>query len=124
MKGRVNMFVGIHVKNTRIGMGLVNEKGKSSFESTFPVDSDQDPDKIMLDIIYVVKSISETVPLELFNERITGIGIGVQDAFIENASLQETIQRYFDIPVFVENVQGAGGNEGIITSGLLCSDRM
>lgn len=120
------MFVGIDVKDTRIGMGLVNDKGELSFESTFPVDSGQDPNKIMLDIIYVVKSISETVPLELFNERISGIGIGVQDAFMENASLQETIQRYFDIPVFVESLQGnvKVKNEGIINAGLLCNGRV
>jgi predicted NBD/HSP70 family sugar kinase len=118
------MFVGIDVKDTRIGMGLVNDKGELSFESTFPVDSGQDPDKVMLDIIYVVKSISETVPLELFNDRISGIGIGIHDAFMENSSLQETIQRYFDIPVFVESVQGKVKNEGIIAAGLLCNGRV
>jgi len=125
------MFVGIDVRDTKIGMGLVSDKGELSFQSTFPIDSEQDFDKVTLDIIFVVKSISETVPLELFNDNISGIGICTQHTLDKNSAMQVIIQGYFDVPVFVENIavdmvlaDNEINNAGIIAAGLLCIGRV
>lgn len=132
------MFIGIDVRDTKIAMGLVNDKGELSFASTFPIDSEQDPDKIILDIIFVIKNISETIPLELFNDRLVGIGICIQETLGENLSLQETVQRHFQIPVLVESLtvatdsveneigtlKGNITNARIIAAALLCKGRV
>lgn len=123
------MYIGIAVGD-EIKLGLVNDDGETSFESTFPIEASQNIEKLMLDLIYTVKSISETVPLELFNERITGIGISIRDIFEEkNDYIQKTIQRYFDIPVIVNTLTNALestgiDNQGIIAAGLLCKGKV
>ena len=132
------MFIGIDVGDTKMGIGLVNDKGELSFDNTFPIDSDQNLEKLMLDIIYIAKNISETVPLELFNDRITGIGICIEDILDKKSSTQSIVQQYFDVPVFVESLEAAMelaedkigkfkgniNNVGIIAAGLLCIGRV
>ena len=132
------MFIGIDVRETKIAMGLVNDKGELSFESTFPIDSQQGLDKLILDIIFVIKNISETIPLELFNDRLLGIGICIQEILGENSPLREIVQRHFHIPVFVESltvatdsaengigtIKGNISSEGIIAAAFLCKGRV
>jgi len=129
------MYIGIDVRDTKMGIGIVDDKGVLSFDNIFPIDPELGVDKLMLDIIYIAKNISETVPLELFNDRITGIGICTKNTLEKNISMQLIIQQYFDVPVFVESQEAAMvlveneigtlkgniiNNEGVIVAGLLC----
>lgn len=140
------MFIGIDVVDTKIAIGLVNNRGELSFESTFPIDFEQDSEKFVLDLIYVIKSISETIPLELFNDRLLGIGIGIRNTSDKNSGisklgngpLQEIIQQYFNIPVFAESFEAAKdlaepemgtlkgeiNKHGIIAAALFCKDKV
>lgn len=140
------MYVGVDVRDTKIAIGLVSDKGAVSFQSSLPIDPQKNPETVILDIIYIIKSISETVPLELFNDRLSGIGIGIPDTLdkdnediiqcinpgLKSISQKEMIQRHFDIPIFVENHKAAealaaneiaalkGNNAGIVAAAMLC----
>lgn len=132
------MFIGIDVRDTKIAMGLVNDGGELSFENMFSIDSEQDLDKLILDIIFIIKNISDTIPLELFNDRLLGIGICIQETLDKNSSLQEIVQGHFQIPVFVERftvaadsvedeigtLKGNISNARIIAAALLCESRI
>jgi glucokinase len=146
MQGGLNMYVGVDVQDTKIAIGLVSDKGAVSFQSSLPINPEKNSDAVMLDIIYIIKTISETVPLELFNDRLLGIGLGIQDNLDKesgnlvqctnpgsrNISQKEIIERHFEIPVYVENHKAAetlaanevkahkGNDAGIIAAGMLC----
>lgn len=140
------MFIGVDVRDTNITIGFVNDRGLVSFQNTLQVDQEKDPETAILDIIYVIKTMSETVPLELFNDRILGIGIGIPDILNKDdnnillhkkpstgrTSQKELIQRHFDTPVYIENHSTAeklaaaeisatnGKNAGVVAAALLC----
>ena len=140
------MYIGVDVKDTKISIGLVNDKGAVSFQSFLPVDPKNDPDSVIMEIIFIIKSLSESVPLELFNDRPTGIGIGIQDNLdkdsgiivqcanpeFKSISQREMIERHFDLPVYIDNHTAAealavneigadkGNAAGIIAAAMLC----
>lgn len=140
------MYVGVDVRDTKIAIGLVNDNGRVSFQSSLAIDPDKNSEGVILDIVYIIKSISEAVPLELFNDRLLGIGIGILDTLDKNSgniipcadsrlgsiSQEEMIQRHFEIPIFVENHAAAkalasnelgdlkGPEAGIVTAAMLC----
>lgn len=140
------MYVGVDVRDTKIAIGLVSDKGVVSFQNSLSVDPKGNLEAVILDIIYVIKTMSETIPLELFNDRLVGIGIGIQDTVdkdsenivqcndpgFKSISQREILQRHFDIPIFVENHKAAevlasneigalnGNNAGIVAAAMLC----
>lgn len=140
------MYVGVDVRDTSITIGFVNDRGVVSFHNSLQVDPEKDTEAAILDIIYVIKTMSETVPLELFNDRLLGIGIGIPDTLNKddnnilvrgNADLKRTthreiIERYFDTPIYIENHSTAeklaaaelsaakGKNAGVVAAALLC----
>jgi hypothetical protein len=109
------MFIGAHVEESRIIIGLISRNGDLSFPSVFAVNPDADSDAVILDLIYIIKTIAETVPVMLVNENLSGIGITVNGVFdekngmiieradhgMENIRLEERLQRNFEIDVFV-----------------------
>ncbi|MEL7622441.1 MAG: ROK family protein [Clostridiales bacterium] len=140
------MYVGVDIKETEVAIGLVSEGGKVAFHSFLPVAPEKDPDTIVMEIIFIIKSLAETVPLELFNDRIQGIGIAIADDIdkssgsiigqvrlrLPNDSHREKLERHFNLPVYIDNRGAAAalaGNEikdfqgifsGIIAAALLC----
>ena len=137
LKGGVDMFIGIDVRDTKIAVGLVNDKEQLSFDNMFPNDSEKSLDTLMLDIIFIIKNISDTIPLELFNDRLLGIGICIQETLDKDGILQEVVQGHFQIPVFVERLTVTTdesedetgtlkvniSNARIIAAALLCKKR-
>jgi glucokinase len=140
------MYVGLHVGKSQIEIGLVSDRGDVSFPSTFPVEPDADSERVIIDIIYNIKTVSEEVPIELFNNHLTGIGITIDGVLDEeneqivecvnrnliNIRLRERLQRNFDIDVFVRSSEDAktlaskeiaaktGRQAEIAAAGLLC----
>lgn len=132
------MFIGIDVRDAKIAVGLVNDKGELSFENMFPIDTGESLENLMLDLVFIIKNISETIPLELFNDRLLGIGICIQETLDENNIMQEVVQEHFQIPVYVERFTVDTDsvenkiettkeyiiNERIIAAALLCKNRV
>lgn len=140
------MYVGVDIKETEVAVGLVNDQGKVAFHSSLSIEPGKDPDAIVMDIIFIIKSLAETVPLELFNDRLQGIGIAIPDAIdknsgsiigqarprLQNDSHREKLERHFNLPVYIDNreaaavlavkeIQGSQGIfPGIIGAALLC----
>ncbi len=140
------MYVGVDIKETMVAIGLVSDQGKVAFHSSLSVDAQKNPDAIVMEIIFIIKSLSETVPLELFNDQLQGIGIGIADDIDKNSgniirhtgcqfpndSQRDKIERHFNLPVYVDNhkeaatlaaneMQGPHGDfSGIIAAAMLC----
>jgi glucokinase len=115
------MYIGVDVGTTKITLGFVSENGEASFPSNLPMNRAQTTDSLILDLIYMIKTIAETVPLALYNFKLMGIGIGVPGLIDKNSGtlisspnigwknvqLKETLERHFTVPVVVENDSAA-----------------
>ncbi|MDR1193834.1 MAG: hypothetical protein LBK98_06705 [Peptococcaceae bacterium] len=140
------MYIGVAVRGNLVSIGFVADDGEVSFPSTFPIDPEIDSNSIILDLIFNIKTIAETVPLELFNQTLDGVGVSIIGSLdeknerilecanggLENIKLRERLERNFDIDVFVGSADMArqyaageivGRSEqeaAIIAAGLLC----
>lgn len=143
------MYIGVALLGPVIAVGFVHEDGKLTFPSSFPLDLDMDANSIILDLVFTVKTIAETVPFELFNDKLDGIGVAVLGYFddegeriiecenrgLKNINLRERLQRNFEIDVWVNSVDVAmravtkeiEGHDrqsaAIISAGLLCKGK-
>jgi predicted NBD/HSP70 family sugar kinase len=139
------MYIGVAIRSSSIALGFVEDTGKLGFHNSFPLLPEEGADSIILDLVFSIKTIAETVPLELFNVTLDAIGltiIGTLDKegriagcvikSLENIDLRETLQKNFNIDVFVasaddalqmahKEVEGHGEQSAaIIAAGLLC----
>jgi hypothetical protein len=146
VKGWLAVFIGAHVGRSQIIIGMVSENGELTFPSVFTVSPEADSDAIILDIVYIIKTIAETVPVMLVNEELAGIGITIDGVFdresgkiaecadhgLENIRLEERLQRNFTIDVIVSGAERAKSmaaseianrterDAGIIAAAMLC----
>jgi predicted NBD/HSP70 family sugar kinase len=140
------MYIGVAVRNSSIALGFVDYEGKLDLQSCFPLLPEEGADNVILDLVFSIKTISETVPMELFNVTLDAIGVTIigtldkgegriVDCVIKslaNIDLRETLQKNFHIDVFVASADEAlqmaqreveGRDEqsaAIIAAGLLC----
>lgn len=140
------MYIGVAVQGSVIAVGFVYDNGELTFPSFFPVDPEKGVDAIVLDLVFTVKTIAETVPFELFNDNLEGVGVTVlgclddknevilecENRGLEKINLRERLQRNFEVDIWVGSAQVAAQNaakeiEGrdgpsaaIIAAGLLC----
>lgn len=140
------MYIGVAVRGPAIALGFVHEDGKLTFPSLFPLDMGNDANGIILDLVFTIKTIAETVPFELFNDQLEGIGVTVlgslddknekivecENQGLKKINLRERLQRNFEIDILVDSedvarLAAAGKIEdadeqsaAIIAAGLLC----
>lgn len=140
------MYIGVAVRGPVIALGFVHEDGKLTFPSFFPLDMGNDANGIILDLVFTIKTIAETVPFELFNDQLEGIGVTVlgslddknekivdcENQGLKKINLRERLQRNFEIDILVDSedvarLAAAGEIEdadeqsaAIIAAGLLC----
>lgn len=108
--------IGIDIGGTKIAIGLVNSQGTIAAQATLPTDLSIDPDEMISRVA--------TAAIQLLNEHdisnssIAGIGVGAPGplntktgVIVEPPNLRswwsfpiiESLQRYFDFPIFFEN---------------------
>lgn len=111
------MFIGVAVRGSVIAVGFVHDNGNLTFPSSFPLNLEEDVNGIILDLVFIIKTITETVPFELFNDQLDGIGITIQGRLddkneriaecvnrgLEKINLRERLQRNFEIDVWVDS---------------------
>lgn len=140
------MYIGVDIAGPVISIGLVSEGGDLSFPSTFPVDPEMDGEAVIIDLIYSIKTIAETVPIELFNDNLEAIGVAIEGKIdedsdiilectncgLERIDLKRRLQRSFEIPINVNTGDTAKElakaeiearprqNPRIIAAGLIC----
>ena len=142
------MYIGAAIRGPVIAVGFVYENGDLAFPSFFPLDPGKEADGIILDLVFTIKTIAETVPFELFNDKLEGIGVTVigglddkneqiiecENPGLKKINLRERLQRNFEIDVRVESADTAARAVGkeirgrdersasIIAAGLLCRE--
>ncbi len=140
------MYIGVAIQGSIIGLGFVYDDGRLTFPSFFPLDPENDADEIILDLVFNIKTIAETVPLSLFNDQIEGIGVTIEGCLddknerivecenrgVKKINLRERLQRNFEVDVRVDSADvamravareiesSAEQSAAIIAAGLLC----
>lgn len=115
------MYIGVAVRGAVLALGFVYNDGKLTFPSFFPLDPENDANDIILDLVFTIKTIAETVPFELFNDQLEGIGVTVlgqldqknekivecENRGLMKINLRERLQRNFEIDVWVDSADAA-----------------
>jgi predicted NBD/HSP70 family sugar kinase len=140
------MYLGVNVSSTHISLGFVGENGNVSHPSSFPVDPEMDGETILLDLIYSIKTMAETVPVNLFNNSLDAVGVTIQGEIdeysgivlecvncgLERINLKLRLQKSFEIPINVNTDANAiklaqaeitahpRQNPSVIAAGLIC----
>ena len=140
------MYIGVDIFGPKISIGLVGENGSLSFPSSFPVDPETDCETVVIDLIFSIKTITETVPMELFNDYPEAIGITIhgtidedtgvildcENCSLERVNLKKRLQRNFEIPIHIGSHDNAMAqaakdigaqtmvNASVIAAGLVC----
>lgn len=112
----MNYAIGIDIGGTKIAIGLVDSQGLIAAQTTLPTDLSISPDEMITRVA--------TATTQLLNEQaipsssIAGIGVGApgplntkKGIIVEppnlrswwNFSIIESLQRYFNFPIFFEN---------------------
>lgn len=122
-------YIGIDLGGTNIAGGIVDENGKMLYKLSVPTDISGGYQKIVKDIFELSQKLLEDA--EMSRESIKGIGIGTPGTVdcekkivirsgnlnIENAPIAEEFQKYWDIPVEIENDAGAAAYGEYIANG-------
>ncbi|MDR0649099.1 MAG: hypothetical protein LBF92_07160 [Synergistaceae bacterium] len=140
------MYIGVAVRDSSIALGFVDDEGNLNFSNSFPLLPEEGADTVVMDLLFSIKAISETIPMELFDIRLKAIGVTIIGSLdkergrivkcviksLENIDLRETLQKNFSIDVFLASADDAlqmakkeveGRDErssAIIAAGLIC----
>lgn len=115
------MYIGVAIQGSVIAVGFVYDNGDLTFPSFFPLDPEKDTNGIILDLVFIIKTITETVPFELFNDKLEGLGVTVmgqlddkneriikcENRGLEKINLRERLGRNFEIDVWVDSADVA-----------------
>lgn len=110
--------IGIDIRVHHLLMVLVNLEGTVIEETTMPITSTE-PEELIAEMASYIKLLSEKAPPSPYG--IIGIGIGVPGLVDENRhvvstpnlgwdniALQATLEKYIDLPIYIDNEANAG----------------
>ncbi len=107
--------IGIELGVKNIVAGILDKNGKLLRRDTIPTNKDREFEEIMRDMCGLISKILSDEDLEIKSVRYIGVGCpGITDNFngivlknysmnLNNANVRAEIQKYFNVPVYVEN---------------------
>ncbi len=109
------MYIGIDLGGTNIAIGIVNDDAKIIVKGSTPTYNERSYQEIVKDMADLSKQLIDKAGLKL--EDIKGIGVGSPGSIdskngvvvyannlkFDNVPLREELNKYFDVPVAVEN---------------------
>lgn len=109
------MYIGIDLGGTNIAVGLVDENGKIIEKTSVPTLAERDYREIVKDMVSCAEEVTEKAGLSM--SAVKAIGVGVPGSVdyergrvayacnlnFSDAPLSEEIQKYYNVPVALEN---------------------
>lgn len=109
------MYIGIDLGGTNIAVGIVDENGKILVKGSTPTLSVRSYREIVKDMVDLSNELLEKASLTVADIKAVGVGspgsidskngvvVYANNLGFNNAPLREELQKYFDVPVAVEN---------------------
>ena len=123
------MYIGIDLGGTNIAAGIVREDGKIVVQSSVPTLSQRPTDEIVKDMVFLSKQLIKDAELELNDIEAVGIGcpgtinfetgevIYSNNIKMEHYMLAKEFQKYFNLPVKIDNDANCAAMGEYIVSG-------
>ena len=123
------MYIGIDLGGTNIAVGLVNENGKILAKDSTPTLAEREYPEIVKDMISLSEKVVKAAGFTMSDVKAIGVGspgsIDYKNGRVayannikfHNTPVREEINKYYDIPVFLENDANAAAFGEYIAAG-------